>query len=113
MEGGIPATTGNSGDDGASAESQQQPPPQTHENGGGGGGFELGDRNSSGNRWPKQETLAMIKIRSEMDTAFRDSNLKGPLWDNVSRFFFISLTFFTFKIPLFSGEIYDSFFSII
>nr|XP_043635766.1 trihelix transcription factor DF1-like [Erigeron canadensis] len=64
---------GNGGDDGSS---------------GGGGGFSEeggGDRSSSGNRWPKHETLALIKIRSEMDAAFRDSNLKGPLWDNVSR----------------------------
>ncbi|KAK8947499.1 Trihelix transcription factor GT-2 [Platanthera guangdongensis] len=38
-----------------------------------------------GNRWPRQETLALLKIRSEMDTAFRDSPLKGPLWDDVSR----------------------------
>lgn len=38
-----------------------------------------------GNRWPRQETLALLKIRSEMDAAFRDSPLKGPLWDEVSR----------------------------
>ncbi|CAM8989249.1 unnamed protein product [Rhodiola kirilowii] len=46
---------------------------------GGGGGV------SSGNRWPRQETLALLKIRSEMDVAFRDATLKGPLWDEVSR----------------------------
>ncbi|KAI3513602.1 hypothetical protein L1887_20938 [Cichorium endivia] len=103
---GLPATVENSGGD-VLAQSQQQPA-QPHVNGGGGGdgggsdggggdelgddggaiggGFtEDGDRNSSGNRWPKQETLALIKIRSEMDAAFRDSNLKGPLWDDVSR----------------------------
>ncbi|XP_051123982.1 trihelix transcription factor DF1-like [Andrographis paniculata] len=44
--------------------------------GGGGGG---------GNRWPRQETLALLKIRSDMDVAFRDSSLKGPLWEEVSR----------------------------
>lgn len=44
--------------------------------GGGGGG---------GNRWPRQETLALLKIRSEMDVAFRDATLKGPLWEDVSR----------------------------
>ncbi|KZV26019.1 trihelix transcription factor GT-2-like [Dorcoceras hygrometricum] len=38
-----------------------------------------------GNRWPRQETLALLKIRSDMDSLFRDSNLKGPLWDEVSR----------------------------
>ncbi|KAK1406824.1 hypothetical protein QVD17_38432 [Tagetes erecta] len=42
-------------------------------------------RNSGGNRWPRQETLALLKIRSDMDVAFRDSSLKGPLWDEVSR----------------------------
>ncbi|KAF8033424.1 hypothetical protein BT93_D2131 [Corymbia citriodora subsp. variegata] len=38
-----------------------------------------------GNRWPRQETLALLKIRSEMDAAFRDATLKGPLWEDVSR----------------------------
>ncbi|XP_057974868.1 trihelix transcription factor DF1-like [Malania oleifera] len=46
---------------------------------------EEGDRNSAGNRWPRQETLALLKIRSDMDVAFRDSSLKGPLWEEVSR----------------------------
>lgn len=53
----------------------------------GGGGFmiEEGERNSGGNRWPRQETIALLKIRSEMDVVFRDSSLKGPLWEEVSR----------------------------
>ncbi|KAL5069724.1 hypothetical protein RYX36_020611 [Vicia faba] len=38
-----------------------------------------------GNRWPRQETLALLKIRSDMDGVFRDSSLKGPLWEEVSR----------------------------
>ena len=38
-----------------------------------------------GNRWPRQETLALLKIRSEMDAAFRESSLKAPLWQEVSR----------------------------
>ncbi|XP_027925285.1 trihelix transcription factor GT-2-like [Vigna unguiculata] len=38
-----------------------------------------------GNRWPRQETLALLKIRSDMDAVFRDSSLKGPLWEEVSR----------------------------
>lgn len=46
--------------------------------GGGSGG-------GGGNRWPRQETLALLKIRSEMDVAFRDATLKGPLWEDVSR----------------------------
>ncbi|CAM6026859.1 unnamed protein product [Sphagnum balticum] len=39
----------------------------------------------AGNRWPRQETLLLIKIRSEMDSNFRDSGLKGPLWEDVAR----------------------------
>ncbi|KAG1362248.1 trihelix transcription factor GTL1 [Cocos nucifera] len=38
-----------------------------------------------GNRWPRQETLALLKIRSDMDAAFREATLKGPLWEDVSR----------------------------
>uniref|UniRef100_A0A0A9D512 Myb-like domain-containing protein n=1 Tax=Arundo donax TaxID=35708 RepID=A0A0A9D512_ARUDO len=40
---------------------------------------------TAGNRWPRQETLALLKIRSEMDAAFREAALKGPLWEQVSR----------------------------
>jgi hypothetical protein len=39
----------------------------------------------SGNRWPREETLALIRIRSEMDGAFRNAALKAPLWEEVSR----------------------------
>ncbi|KAJ0049458.1 hypothetical protein Pint_14958 [Pistacia integerrima] len=58
--------------------------------GGGGGGDEdtEGDRAggvASGNRWPRQETLALLNIRSDMDVAFRDATIKGPLWEDVSR----------------------------
>ncbi|MCD7454764.1 hypothetical protein HAX54_026001 [Datura stramonium] len=50
------------------------------------GEFDPTDKNfSAGNRWPHEETLALLKIRSEMDLAFRDSNLKSPLWDEISR----------------------------
>ncbi|XP_010241710.1 PREDICTED: trihelix transcription factor GT-2-like [Nelumbo nucifera] len=49
------------------------------------GKAEEGERNSAGSRWPRQETLALLKIRSEMGVAFRDSTLKGPLWEEVSR----------------------------
>jgi len=41
---------------------------------------------AGGNRWPRQETLALLKIRSEMDAAFREAALKGPLWEEVSRY---------------------------
>ncbi|OIT39197.1 PREDICTED: trihelix transcription factor GT-2-like [Nicotiana attenuata] len=83
---------------GGGAASISAPPPQeapesggSSEGGGGGdvaaaGGFsEEGERNSGGNRWPRQETLALLRIRSEMDVVFRDSSLKGPLWEEVSR----------------------------
>eukprot|EP00268_Persea_americana_P002011 TRINITY_DN105_c0_g1_i2.p1 TRINITY_DN105_c0_g1~~TRINITY_DN105_c0_g1_i2.p1 ORF type:complete len:755 (+),score=178.65 TRINITY_DN105_c0_g1_i2:438-2702(+) len=43
------------------------------------------ERGVSGNRWPRQETLALLKIRLEMDAVFRDATLKGPLWEDVSR----------------------------
>ncbi|XP_054822356.1 trihelix transcription factor DF1-like [Prosopis cineraria] len=43
------------------------------------------DLNSAGQRWPREETLALLKIRSEMDIAFRDISPKGPLWQQVSR----------------------------
>ena len=47
---------------------------------------EDGERNSSGaNRWPREETMALIKIRSEMDGAFRDISPKALLWEQVSR----------------------------
>ncbi|KAJ7563258.1 hypothetical protein O6H91_03G103200 [Diphasiastrum complanatum] len=47
--------------------------------------FEDGERVGAGSRWPRQETLALIKIRSEMDRSFRDCALKSPLWEEVSR----------------------------
>ncbi|KAL4280986.1 hypothetical protein GQ457_03G031990 [Hibiscus cannabinus] len=49
------------------------------------GRVDEGDRSSGGNRWPRQETLALLKIRSDMESVFRDSTLKGPLWEEVSR----------------------------
>ncbi|KAE8666585.1 trihelix transcription factor GT-2-like [Hibiscus syriacus] len=49
------------------------------------GRVDEGDRSCGGNRWPRQETLALLKIRSDMDSVFRDSTLKGPLWEEISR----------------------------
>ncbi|KFK40095.1 hypothetical protein AALP_AA3G329800 [Arabis alpina] len=48
---------------------------------------ETGDRGGGGggNRWPRPETLALLRIRSEMDKAFRDSTLKAPLWEEIAR----------------------------
>lgn len=61
---------------------------EEQDGGGGGGGGEESERTSGGNRWPKQETIALLKIRSEMDVEFKDSSLKGPLWQHVSRFIY-------------------------
>ncbi|KAF5725644.1 trihelix transcription factor GT-2-like [Tripterygium wilfordii] len=50
---------------------ENQPPTTAHHDG--------------GQRWPREETLALLRIRSDMDLAFRDATVKGPLWDEVSR----------------------------
>ncbi|KAK9110491.1 hypothetical protein Sjap_018551 [Stephania japonica] len=55
------------------------------QDGGDGGGSGGGDRSSNGHRWPRQETMALLKIRSDMDVMFKESGLKGPLWEDVSR----------------------------
>ncbi|XP_054807410.1 trihelix transcription factor DF1-like [Prosopis cineraria] len=43
------------------------------------------DRNITGGRWPPEETKALLKIRSDMDAAFRDTFPKVHLWEQVSR----------------------------
>lgn len=48
-------------------------------------GLEEGYRNWAGNRWPRQETLALLKIRSDMDAEFKEASIKVPLWEEVSR----------------------------
>ena len=37
-------------------------------------------------RWPRQETLTLLEIRSRLDPKFKEANHKGPLWDEVSRY---------------------------
>ncbi|RDX70875.1 Trihelix transcription factor GT-2, partial [Mucuna pruriens] len=86
---------GGSGDAVAAAAAASGGAHDGADGGGGGGGsnsgddergrVEEGDRSFGGNRWPRQETLALLKIRSDMDVAFRDASVKGPLWDEVSR----------------------------
>ncbi|KAG9159084.1 hypothetical protein Leryth_017549 [Lithospermum erythrorhizon] len=49
-----------------------------------GGGLGGGGDGGSG-RWPRQETLTLLEIRSRLDTKFKEANQKGPLWDEVSR----------------------------
>ncbi|XP_073146902.1 trihelix transcription factor PTL [Henckelia pumila] len=39
-------------------------------------------------RWPRQETLTLLEIRSRLDPKFKEANQKGPLWDEVSRIMF-------------------------
>lgn len=108
LGGSVSGLLGSSGDNTAEAAS-------AHHEGGGGGvgdgvivtnsasslfGDELqdkGDRSSAGNRWPRQETLALLKIRSDMDGVFRDSSLKGPLWDDVSRYYASDFYFSFFR----------------
>lgn len=46
--------------------------------------LEVGDGASA--RWPRQETLTLLEIRSRLDSRFREANQKGPLWDEVSRY---------------------------
>lgn len=53
------------------------------------GGFETGISGGGGDgaagRWPRQETLTLLEIRSRLDHKFKEANQKGPLWDEVSR----------------------------
>ncbi|MED6189013.1 hypothetical protein PIB30_091457 [Stylosanthes scabra] len=45
-----------------------------------------GDASSSSKgRWPRQETLTLLEIRSKLHPKFKDANHKGPLWEQVSR----------------------------
>ncbi|KAH6762229.1 hypothetical protein C2S52_019662 [Perilla frutescens var. hirtella] len=52
-------------------------------------GFESGMNGGGGDggagRWPRQETLTLLEIRSRLDPKFKEANQKGPLWDEVSR----------------------------
>ncbi|KAI3492339.1 hypothetical protein L1887_43269 [Cichorium endivia] len=90
---GVSPGTGNSGDAASSIHPNETAAAAAELASGAAAGFsedergrvEEGGRNSGGNRWPRQETLALLKIRSDMDVVFRDSSLKGPLWDEVSR----------------------------
>ncbi|XP_030553759.1 trihelix transcription factor DF1-like [Rhodamnia argentea] len=68
------------GDNNSSAELYESERGEQSGFGGGGGGG-----GGAGNRWPRQETLALLKIRSDMDAVFRDASVKGPLWEEVSR----------------------------
>ncbi|KAG6512968.1 trihelix transcription factor PTL-like [Zingiber officinale] len=47
--------------------------------------FALLESGGSGGRWPRQETLTLLEVRSRLDSRFREAAQKGPLWDEVSR----------------------------
>ncbi|KAJ8424150.1 hypothetical protein Cgig2_009149 [Carnegiea gigantea] len=42
-------------------------------------------RDGSCARWPRQETLTLLEVRSRLDHKFKESNQKSPLWDQVAR----------------------------
>lgn len=44
-----------------------------------------GDNGGGNSRWPRQETLTLLEIRSSLDNKFKEANQKGPLWDEVAR----------------------------
>lgn len=49
-------------------------------------GFEMDNSAWDGGngRWPRQETLTLLEIRSRLDAKFKEANHKGPLWDEVA-----------------------------
>ncbi|KAK6126344.1 hypothetical protein DH2020_039916 [Rehmannia glutinosa] len=49
------------------------------------GGPVGGGGDGGSGRWPRQETLTLLEIRSRLDPKFKEANHKGPLWDEVSR----------------------------
>ncbi|KAL1541361.1 trihelix transcription factor PTL-like [Salvia divinorum] len=48
------------------------------------GGLAGGGDGGAG-RWPRQETLTLLEIRSRLDPKFKEANQKSPLWDEISR----------------------------
>ncbi|KAG6520279.1 trihelix transcription factor PTL-like isoform X1 [Zingiber officinale] len=47
--------------------------------------FGLMESGGRSGRWPRQETLTLLEVRSRLDSRFREAAQKGPLWDEVSR----------------------------
>lgn len=56
---------------------EQQVPPQDISSGG-------GSLESSSSRWPKTEVLALINLRSGLDSRYQEAGPKGPLWEEIS-----------------------------
>lgn len=55
----------------------------------------IGGVDASTGRWPRQETLTLLEIRSRLDPKFKEANQKGPLWDEVSRYHQPNCFYFT------------------
>ena len=53
------------------------------------GGWSMGNIDGGNSRWPRQETLTLLEIRSRLDSKFKEANQKGPLWEEVSRYIII------------------------
>uniref|UniRef100_A0A7N1A130 Myb-like domain-containing protein n=1 Tax=Kalanchoe fedtschenkoi TaxID=63787 RepID=A0A7N1A130_KALFE len=47
--------------------------------------FNYGSGNSCSSRWPREETMSLLQIRSRLHSNFKQATHKGPLWDEVSR----------------------------
>lgn len=56
---------------------EQQVPPQELSSGG-------GSLEPSSSRWPKAEVLALIQMRSGLDSRYQEAGPKGPLWEEIS-----------------------------
>ncbi|MCL7045415.1 hypothetical protein MKW94_025395, partial [Papaver nudicaule] len=56
---------------------EQQHPPALEM--GSSGGFD-----SASSRWPKTEVLALIKLRSGLESRYQEAGPKGPLWEEIS-----------------------------
>ncbi|KAK1426018.1 hypothetical protein QVD17_14685 [Tagetes erecta] len=67
--GSAAAASGHSGDSGGAS----------------GSGLEM----EIGGRWPKEETLALLEIRTRLDFKFKEATHKGHLWDEVSRIMYV------------------------
>lgn len=61
----------------------------------------LGNFDSCNNRWPRQETLSLLEIRSRLDSKFKENNQKAPLWNEISRYILVFNKLFFFGIIAF------------
>lgn len=52
--------------------------------GGGAGCLDAISPSLSSSRWPKPEVLALIKLRSGLETKYLEAGPKGPLWEEIS-----------------------------